>query len=157
MSLLFVLGANDTEMVVIAQLLTLAGQKFVQPQRSGDDLTYTPADVGLKIIETSIPIGRSTSRIDRVADGVSEVIFVECRPGEGWEQTKVSEIDHHGDNRGRPASVTQVVTRLSGLNIRLSDATLRWVELVAANDTGGNAAMLALGATSDELARIGAL
>jgi hypothetical protein len=38
---LFVLGRNDAEMVVIAQLLAGAGQKFVRPRDWGEQATIS--------------------------------------------------------------------------------------------------------------------
>lgn len=57
------------------------------------------------------------------------------------------EVDHHGDRSSEPASILQI---LSLLGLKPS----RKQELLAANDSGFIPAMLALGATAEEVAEI---
>ena len=56
-------------------------------------------------------------------------------------------IDHHNDNAGKPASILQVLNML-GIEPNREQC------LIAANDSGYIPAMLALGATADEIAQI---
>lgn len=56
-------------------------------------------------------------------------------------------VDHHGDRSGDPASILQV------LNLLCIQPT-RWDLLIAANDSGFIPAMLAIGATPEEVASV---
>ena len=88
-----------------------------------------------------------------IVEGVEKVCFVECRPKDDtWpEQTNTYVIDHHGDASGRSPAIMQV---LEAIQVRVSDATLRWCELIGANDAGHIPAMLALGASNEEVMRV---
>lgn len=180
---LFVLGGNDAEMCLIQQLLTMHGQSWVQPNVDWGDHVYGLADLGLKmrVQDTTTEHGHTTklNPPQQYIDGGTKVIFVECRPSEDWPKNdEPMVIDHHGDRSGEPASVLQVLdllmpeertltysggqqllpdTETRSVERQISSATLRWVELVAANDSGYIPAMVALGATNAEVKRIRAL
>ncbi|OGZ69274.1 MAG: hypothetical protein A3D44_01120 [Candidatus Staskawiczbacteria bacterium RIFCSPHIGHO2_02_FULL_42_22] len=180
-NLLFVLGGNDAEMVTGKAVLSLAGEKWIQPNVGWGDHVYSPADLGLEVVpeheEMANRHGYSCpEKVDARAVGVSTVVFIECGPKDWPKGTPVVVIDHHGTRSGEPASVLQLLevlnsrTRYNGsiylggeskhhqkVGFELSAATRRWVELIAANDAGYIPAMLALGATPDEVARIRAL
>lgn len=188
MSRIFILGGNDGEMALIKQLLSMAGEKWVQPNAGWGEHVYTPQDVGVDM-ETydACPEGAKYGHPDPKLRAKSDdwpnerrVVFVECHPSpEGWGTTPIEVVDHHGSLAWKPASVLQVVTMLSahsgqlkkthagsdkgeGFNLsfqgfRVSESTLRWVELVAANDAGYIPAMEALGVTREEIHRVRAL
>ena len=185
---LFVLGGSDGEMLVIRQLLTLAGLAHIQPKTGWGDQQYTPAELGIELQTKQVPTGGGhgySSLYDKeivVGKEVENVVFVECRPADGWpEHLSNQVIDHHGSRSGESASIMQLLSILSSMaaqletqrehmqseknpavvaqNIRqvtdrLSPESRRWVELTAANDAGYIPAMLALGATCDEVARV---
>ncbi|MEN9921978.1 MAG: hypothetical protein RL097_254 [Candidatus Parcubacteria bacterium] len=181
---LFVLGGNDGEMEVIKQLLAIKGQSWVQPKMGWGDHIYTLVDLDLKAESQMIATGGGYgyhSGHDREAQGIEGnpmIIFVECRPSDDWPvDHKPKVIDHHGERSGEPASVLQVLDLLMSegmtrkvcgkpsshtderrcLARQISTTTLRWVELVAANDSGYIPAMRALGATIEEIERVRAL
>lgn len=165
---IFVLGGNDAEMMVIRTLLERAGIEFFQPEMGWGDKVFGPEQLGLEV-ETERDEGRGRVFPAHVRD-VSRAYFVECRPTADWPAgTPVMVIDHHGDRSGEPASVLQVMAALGGqvltdlafeaealvrAALNLSPATRRWIELVASNDAGYIPAMLALGATPEEVARV---
>ena len=181
---IFVLGGNDAEMVVIRILLERAGVAFFQPEMGWGDKVFGPEQLGLEVDPAFDGRGRDQrGRPARVRD-VSRAYFVECRPTTDWPAgTPVMVIDHHGDRSGEPASVLQVLAALSDQvltdlafeaeegnaydradalraaalvreALNLSNETRRWVELVAANDAGYIPAMMTLGATAEEVARV---
>jgi len=156
---LFVLGGEDAEMIVIKAILGMAGAQWLQPQVAWGTHVYSPSHLGLTIVPNMVPAaclgGYPDQQVGEKVDGWATIHFVECRPGEGWPAgTKTVVIDHHDADAGRPASILQV---LDELDLQLSDPTRRWVELVAANDAGYIPAMLALGATAEEVERVRAL
>ncbi|MFA5961544.1 MAG: hypothetical protein WC848_02605 [Parcubacteria group bacterium] len=154
---LFVLGGNDGEMQAIKGLLTAFGHAWAQPQIGWGEHFYVPAELGLEIIDVQIPVGDNghgtVYRAGKTCQGIDEVIFVECSPKDFPADQAVMVIDHHNDRSGEPAAIRQMVEKLN-IWSRLSSLTQRWVELVAANDSGYIPAMLALGATSKEIARV---
>ena len=181
---IFILGGNDAEMVVIRTLLERAGIEFFQPEMGWGDKVFGPELLGLEVDPAIEGRGRDERGRPAQARGVSRAYFVECQPAASWpEGTPVVVIDHHGDRSGEPASVLQVMAALGGQvltdlaqeaewgncydkadalraaalvrgALNLSNETRRWVELVAANDAGYIPAMLALGATPEEVARV---
>lgn len=153
----FVLGGNDAEIEVIEGVLAGAGVPFVQPHEEWGDHVYTPTDVGVKMISAKAPTmqGYAAGPDLLVPEAFDKIVFVECRPGTGWGDTSLVEIDHHGIDRADEASSVMQVVNLLGL--KLSDATLRWVELIGANDARYIRGMKALGATPEEIQRIRAL
>ena len=184
----FVLGGNDAEMTVIAGLLAQAGQKFVQPNKGWGDHVFSPEVLGLDVVPAHEDERENRRVVPAKVAGYDHVVFVECKPVEGWpEGTPVVIVDHHNENAGRPASVLQVLGLLRQLpgemvarsrafgsecdkiNVArdaavieavvdgMSSSTRRFVELVAANDAGYIPAMLALGATPEEVGRVRAL
>lgn len=155
----FVLGGEDAEMAVIRALLQMQGMRYVQPRTEWGNHSYSPTDVGLEEKEVPHPmsssLGGGTMKVHTFTDGsrCERVAFVECNPGEGWlDRGMLTVVDHHGELSSRPASIFQVYDLIG--RPQLSSATLRWVELIAANDSGFIPAMLAIGATAQEVARI---
>lgn len=141
---LWVLGGNDGEMEVIKTLLGMAGDQWIQPKTSWGDLQYKIDDL--------------SDLVARPLRSFSEVVFVECKPVYGKIKLfSIWVIDHHGDRANESASVLQVLRVLEKSGLQISDATRRWVGLIAANDTGAYAGMEMLGATLDEMARVRAL
>ncbi len=156
---LFVLGGNDLEMEVVRSLLTLAGEKWVQPNKGWGSHVYAAAgDLGLTVEEILVQTGPDFWQHNRKSTrcaGIECVIFVECSPTKEWpEQTEVVVVDHHGDQSHRPPAVQQV---LALIKMPTSEQTRRWIELVGANDAGYVPAMRALGASDAEVERIRAL
>ena len=159
----FVLGGNDAEMEVIKQLLSQAGQSFVQPRKEWGDHSYNPDDLGLEVAPAHT--GRQSQggpsydvHVPAAVRGYSTVVFVECSAVSDWpEGTKTILIDHHGELAYRPASIRQVLDVLEPTGFQISSETRRWIELIAANDAGYIPAMITLGATPEEIARIRAL
>ncbi len=151
---LFVLGGNDAEMELIKQLLNMAGIRWLQPNKAWGDHSYSPKDLGLTVVRVNRSMGSGASSVETL-EADPTVVFVECKPV-CWPEgaLNMTVIDHHGQRSGEPASVSQVVKLLE---MTMSEATRRWVELVAANDAGYIPAMEALGATQDEIARVRAL
>lgn len=153
-NILFVLGGNDAEMLLVKALLSQAGQKFLQPNAGWGELKYSPSDLGLKVV----PAEHRTDRPGMPAhiEDHHEVVFVEATPTGEWPTgTKVVVIDHHNERSGDSASVLQVLRHLeAAVDFRISAATRRWAELIAANDAAYIPGMLAFGATSQEIERI---
>lgn len=131
---LWVLGGNDGEMEAIKMLLGLAGEKFVQPGQKWGDLRYGAQDLGLI--------------------SPAYLVFVECRPKGDFGSARLQIIDHHNECAGQPPAVLQVLKILEESGLRISDATRRWVELAAANDTGAYHGLESIGATAEEMQRI---
>ncbi|PIQ91336.1 MAG: hypothetical protein COV70_04165 [Parcubacteria group bacterium CG11_big_fil_rev_8_21_14_0_20_39_22] len=170
--MIFVLGGNDLEMEVTKQLLAMAGRRFVQPKKKWGDHSYTPGDLGLQPKDTSMSwIGTGRRKYKTLLDPATGsefegAFFVECRPSgwEGFEYQSPSSgiasyntewsIDHHGEEAHRPPSVLQVLSILEEDGFNISNSTRRWVELVAANDSGYIPAMLRIGATPEEVSRV---
>lgn len=152
----FVLGGNDAEMTLISALLSQAGIRFVQPNIGWGDHEYTPIQLGLAIAPAQ-RMGEFGYKPEHV-EGVDVVVFVECRPAKDeWPTGTTAVIDHHGNRSGEPASVLQVLEWLEAGGFRVSETTRRWVEVVGANDAGYIPAMVALGATAEEMARVRSL
>ena len=177
---LFVLGGNDGEMAVIKQLLSMHGIRWIQPNTGWGNHIYGLADLDLKmrVKDTQSQHGLTFQLYPphQYIEGDPEVIFVECHPKDDWPtHAKPKVIDHHGERSGEPASILQVLDLLMpieymGSNVQydarskthfhrhlarqISPVTLRWVEIVAANDCGYIPAMMALGATDDEIKRV---
>lgn len=153
---IFILGGNNAGMTLIAQLLRLAGERFVQPDKShGEHKLFAPEQLGLMTYSSIIP-GFSEPFIRITGD--PDIIFVECGPANGrWdfrESDKYSIINFDGSRSGSKASTFQV---LDLLETTFSDATRRWAELVDAHGVGYIPAMHAIGASDEEIQRVCAL
>lgn len=153
---IFILGGNDAEMEVIKQLLSQAGQRFVQPKKEWGDHSYSPEDLGLEIYDRQFSQGGPSWTEPRIRD-FDLVVFVECRPINFPKNQPALVVDHHGDLASLPASIRQVLDILEPGGFWVSSETRRWVELIAANDAGYIPAMIAFGATPDEVARVRSL
>jgi len=138
----FFLGGADAEMCCIAEVLAEAGVPF--------------ADAGL-----GWGAHASAYALDiavAAAGGFTPVLVEldnEFREATEWSLAKESVdlpqgtvvVDHHGSRSGEPASLLQVLALIGR-------EPTRWDNLVAANDSGFIPAMLALGATAEEIATI---
>jgi len=156
---LVVLGGDDAEMTTIRTLLSHFGIRWVQPNKGWGDHIYNPEQVGLKMKEisgmTPKPTPEGKTRPQQSPEGVEHVIFVECRPGDGWCETgEMTVIDHHGDRSGEQSSILQLIWAFQNCWGWMSPSLQRWTELIAANDQGYIPALQAFGATPDEIDRI---
>ena len=158
----FVLGGNDGEMAVIKTILSMAGVGFSQPKMEWGNHSYNPQDLELGVepnMKRTPAQGYPSYQDGEKISKFDEVVFVECSPAEWPKGTKAIVVDHHGDRSGEPASILQVIGYLRRLPetveaLNFSSDTRRWIELIAANDAGYIPAMLALGATDAEIARV---
>jgi hypothetical protein len=138
----FILGSPGIEMQLIKELLQMSGKDFGEPFHARlHMLDSGSSEVGRHIDHPSLEFNEPT-----------RVIFVGCSKGEGWDDVETSVIT--GDS-GR-ATVLQLIDKYLA-DLQLSNELRRWIELVAADAVGYIPAMQALGATSDEIARVRAL
>lgn len=125
-NLYFFLGGNDAEMMTIKNLLEAEG------------VSYSDAKLSW---------GASTSKygdeIEKVAEEGMTPVIVELSIDSSLPVNTIN-IDHHNENSGRPASILQVC-ELLGVE------PTRKMQLIAANDSGYIPAMLAMGATKEEI------
>jgi len=128
-SFCFFLGGKDAEMVEIASLLATAGEWMVNKNLGwGAKASAYAAEI-----------------LEAVRKGLTPVL-VELEVD--FElPTGAVVVDHHGARASEPASILQVLGLLG------IDPTRRQL-LVAANDSGYIPAMLAMGATPEEVAEI---
>jgi hypothetical protein len=79
-------------------------------------------------------------------------VLVELPDNIGLDPEQIIVVDHHGEHagEGRPSSLHQVFDLLELPPERWT----RWFDLVTANDTGYIPAMLALGASQDEIIKV---
>ncbi|MDR0860596.1 MAG: hypothetical protein LBO09_06585 [Candidatus Peribacteria bacterium] len=127
-NLVVFLGGADAEMSAIREVLQQTGIEFVDNQLGW----------GAKISDYS----------DRIKEALSsnrEVVTIELINDINLKG--LVEIDHHGERSTEPASILQVL-KLIGIE------PTRRQQLIAANDSGYIPAMLALGATPEEVAEI---
>lgn len=141
-SLIFFLGGSDAEMVQIEKRLAEAGASF---QNKGLGWGAHASAYATEIAQAS-------------AEGKT-IVLVELdnmsAPKTDWSPEKVAVtlpegtivVDHHGERASEPASILQVLN-LIGLEPD------RWDNLIAANDAGFIPAMLAIGATPEEVASV---
>ena len=124
----FVLGGNDAEMVRIEGVLDAQKIGWVQPSVFWGPKVFGPEQIG--------------------AEGMTpgtRVVFVECAPSPEFPAVRAHVvIDHHGDNAGLPASLTQV------LDLLHLEPT-RWDLVVAANDSGWLPGLRDMGADLNEM------
>lgn len=125
----FFLGGNDLEMVTIKKLLDKEGAAY--------------SDAGLSW-------GASTSKygdeIEKVAKEGKTPVIIELGIDSKLPENTIN-VDHHNENADKPASILQVC-ELLGVE------PTREMQLVAANDSGYIPAMLAMGATKEEVNKI---
>lgn len=122
-------GGYDAEMVEIINICSKAGVEVVDKHLGWGAAASAYAEEIVKAVSE----GKTPVLIELALD-------IELPAG-----TIV--VDHHNENVGKPASILQV---LDLLDIEPS----REQQLIAANDSGYIPAMLALGATADEVARV---
>ena len=125
----FFLGGADAEMTTIKNLLEQEG------------VSYSDAKLSW---------GASTSKygdeIETVAKAGKTPVIVELSVDSSLPENTIN-VDHHNENSDRPASILQVC-KLLGVE------PTRKMQLVAANDSGYIPAMLAMGATKEEIALV---
>lgn len=107
-------------------------------------------EAGVEVVDNHLGWGASASAYaEEIAQAVSEgkvPILVELTLDIEVPSTAII-VDHHNENAGKPASILQV---LDLLGVEPS----REQQLIAANDSGYIPAMLALGATAEEIAKV---
>lgn len=128
-SLHFFLGGADAEMIAIKNLLDKKG------------ISYSDAKLAW---------GASTSKygdeIDKVAKEGKIPVIVELAIDSKIPENTIN-VDHHNENAEKPASILQVC-KLLGVK------ATRKMQLIAANDSGYIPAMLAMGASKEEVAMV---
>jgi len=130
----------------------MSGESFIQPDKSCGEHLFTHEQLGLSS-------KRFIAGTDQLATswihGYSEIIFCECGPAEGFPSFHSSIlICQHKKKSAEKSTIFQVMDLLE---IKFSDATRRWAELVAAHSAGYIPAMMAIGATAEEIQRVCAL
>lgn len=129
MNFTFFLGGADAEMSAIRNLLTQQGQQV--------------HDKGLR---WGAKASAYAGEIAAAAAAGETPVLVELEVDIALPEGSVV-VDHHGSRAHEPASILQVL----GL---LGQKPNRYEELIAANDAGYIPAMLAIGATPQEVAQI---
>ena len=125
----FFLGGSDLEMKTIKALLDKHGIAY--------------SDAGLSWGASTSKYGDEITEI--AAKGKTPVI-VELAVDSKLPENTIN-IDHHNENSDKPASILQVC-ELLGIE------PTRKMQMVAANDSGYIPAMIAMGATKEEIAQI---
>ncbi len=126
----FFLGGRDLEMDVIKKLLEEEG------------VSYSDANLGWG----NAKVSSYKEEIEKVVSEGKTPVFVELAHDMNMPFNFI-DIDHHNENANRPASVLQVADMLG------IDRT-RDMELVGANDSGYIPAMIKMGASKEEVARV---
>jgi len=141
-NLVFFLGGADAEMVQIEKRLAEAGASFIT---KGLGWGAHASAYATEIVQASAE--------DKT------IVLVELdnmsAPKTEWSPEKVAVVlpegtivvDHHGERAGEPASILQVLNLLGIEPTRLD-------LLIAANDSGFIPAMIAMGATPEEVAKV---
>lgn len=134
--LAFFLGGSDLEMQAIRGLLEETAPDRFHDKRLG---WGARASAYKKEIAQALAAGHTP-------------VLVELEDDLGLAPEGVIVADHHGPRAGaeNPTSLHQVFALLD----LPSERWTRWFDLVAANDRGHIAEMLALGATAEEIARV---
>jgi len=146
---IFVLGGNNAEIAAIALLLRLAGERFIQPDKNPGAHKFSAEQLGLKTMISKSAMG--DKEIPCIHE-CSTIIFVGCGATEEFPYCeKFIFIDQCSLELVTKAAILQVMDLLETRN---SDATRRWAELVAAHNVGYIPAMMALGATTEEIQRV---
>lgn len=123
-------GGHDGEMTEIINVCREAGVEVIDHNLGwGATAEKYSEDIAKAVAENKVPV-----LIELVLGGVELPVNAII-------------VDHHNENAGRPASLLQVLD-LIGLE------PTRRQQLIAANDCGHIPAMLALGATPDEVAEV---
>ena len=126
----FVLGGDDGEMRRIKEVLDANGVRWIQPHNY-----WGPKQLTMEEIAPAMLPGH-------------QVVFVEVTPPADFPLVRsMVVIDHHGDNAGLPASISQV------LDLLHIEPTRR-DELIAANDAGWFPGLIKVGATREEMDEI---
>ncbi|MBR5599143.1 MAG: hypothetical protein IKW39_03785 [Alphaproteobacteria bacterium] len=126
----FFLGGSDLEMEVIKTILEKEG------------VNYSDANLGWD----NANVSSYRDEIEEVIKEGKTPVFVELRHDVEMPYNFI-DVDHHNENANRPASVLQVADLL-GLE------KTRDMELIGANDSGYIPAMIKLGASDEEIARV---
>lgn len=125
----FFLGGKDLEMETIKNLLNKHGIAY--------------SDAGLSWGATTSKYG---DEIEKVANEGKTPVIIELSIDSKLPENTIN-IDHHNENADKPASILQVCELLAV-------EPTRKMKLVAANDSGYIPAMLAMGASKEEIAMI---
>lgn len=129
MKKVFMMGGADAEMIAIAKILAEAGQTVIDKQLGwGAKASAYTEEIALAVAEGNTPVLVELELDIAVPEGA--VV-----------------IDHHNERAGEPASILQV------LNLLGIEPT-RHHQLIGANDSGYIPAMMAMGATPEEIAEI---
>ena len=163
----FILGGNDAEMEAIKSFLGFLGTKFIQPKKEWGEHEFSSKEI-ISLLDDKEIIEKNST----------EWYFVECVPDQSLidlikkKEGAILMVDHHGKNSADPPSLIQILRLFEGREmesdqggmyklfyppLKISQATKRWFELVAANDCGYIPAMLVLGATAEEIERVRSL
>lgn len=128
-NMVFFLGGADAEMLAIADACREAGVAIVDKHLGwGAAASAYSSEIAAAVSEGKTPVlVELTLDIELPASAIV--------------------VDHHNENAGRPASILQVLSLLG------VEPTRRQL-LIAANDSGYIPAMLALGATPEEIAEV---
>ena len=140
-SYVFFIGGNDAEMFTIKSLLEEHGMEMVEKN----------------LVWGARPASYEAEIAAAVEAGKTPVLLeLDNKPGTDWGGNPlpvidlpktVIDIDHHGDRSKEPATILQVCSLL-GVE------PTRHQRLIAANDAGYIGAMLAAGATQEEVEQI---
>jgi len=128
----YFLGGHDLEMQEIARVLRERSVPFVDHQLHWSQATYTAYE---QEIATAIRNGRRP-------------VLIELRDIPNVVRPLVHVIDHHGPESGHLSTSLEMVLE------RLGDTLTREQRLIAANDKGYIGAMIAIGASPEDVERI---
>lgn len=114
------------------------------------EITRVCREAGVEVIDHNLPWGAKVSNYaSEIAKAVADSkvpVLVELTLDIKIPESAIV-VDHHNENAGKPASLLQVLDLL-GLE------PTRRQQLIAANDSGYIPAMLAMGATPEEVAEV---
>lgn len=128
-SMVFFLGGADAEMMAIRQILETEGVAFCDKGLGwGASASAYAEEIPAAAVEGLVPVLVELSTDIELPEGAIEV-------------------DHHNQNADRPASILQVLSLLGKEPTRMQ-------QLIAANDSAYIPGMLALGASTEEVAAV---
>ncbi|MDX9882050.1 MAG: hypothetical protein RBS73_08275 [Prolixibacteraceae bacterium] len=129
----FLIGGHDLEMLTIIDLLK----------------KHLPKN---KVFDRGLKWGACLSSYQDLFNSQDVFIGIELKQDIAPPKNYI-EIDHHYENSGEPSSIDQIICFLKkAYNIEVE--VTRYIQLISANDSGYIPAMLAIGATEEEIADI---